>query len=47
MHTSRLIPLAALLGLLALAGCHTVQGAGQDIKATGQAIDSAAQKSTP
>ena len=41
----------ALLALLAavplLGACHTVQGAGQDVKATGQAIDNAAQKATP
>jgi predicted small secreted protein len=41
----------AMLMLIAatplLAACHTTAGAGQDIKATGQAIDSAAQKATP
>jgi predicted small secreted protein len=47
MRKPSLIPVAALLGLLALAACHTVQGAGQDIKASGQAIDNAAQKATP
>jgi predicted small secreted protein len=30
-----------------LSACHTVQGAGQDISATGQAIDKAAKKTTP
>jgi len=51
MRKTSLIPIAALLGLLALspllAACHTTAGAGQDIKATGQAIDNAAQKATP
>ncbi len=41
----------AMVSLLALAplltACHTIQGAGQDIKATGQTIDNAAQKATP
>lgn len=42
------------LALLALAGatpllsaCHTTAGAGEDISATGQAIDRAAKKATP
>ena len=30
-----------------LSACHTTAGAGQDISATGQAIDKAAKKSTP
>jgi predicted small secreted protein len=30
-----------------LNACHTVAGAGQDISATGQAIDKAAKKTTP
>jgi len=30
-----------------LSACHTTEGAGQDISATGQAIDKAAKKSTP
>jgi predicted small secreted protein len=51
MRKSSLIPLAALLGLLALSpllgACHTVQGAGEDIQKSGQAIDNAAQKATP
>jgi predicted small secreted protein len=41
----------AMLALVAamplLSACHTAAGAGQDIKATGQAIDNAAQKATP
>ncbi|MGH8712599.1 MAG: entericidin A/B family lipoprotein [Casimicrobiaceae bacterium] len=38
----------ALLSLLAFAffaaGCNTVEGAGKDIKATGQAVEKAADK---
>jgi predicted small secreted protein len=30
-----------------LSACHTTAGAGQDLSATGQAIDKAAKKSTP
>ncbi len=41
----------AMLSMVAVAplltACHTTAGAGQDIKATGQAIDNAAQKATP
>ena len=51
MRRPALLPAAALLALLALGpllgACHTVQGAGEDISKTGQAIDSAAQKATP
>ena len=40
---------AALLGLmmLATAGCNTVDGAGKDVKATGQAVERDADKSKP
>lgn len=37
-----LVAAAPLLG-----ACHTTAGAGQDISATGQAIDKAAVRSTP
>jgi predicted small secreted protein len=41
----------AMLSLVAvvplLSACHTTAGAGQDISATGQAIDKAAKKATP
>jgi predicted small secreted protein len=33
---------AALLSFGALAACNTVRGAGQDVKATGQAVSNAA-----
>ena len=32
---------------LALAGCNTIAGIGKDVKAGGQAIESAAEKSKP
>ena len=33
--------------LAMLAGCNTVEGAGKDVKATGQAVERAADKSKP
>jgi entericidin B len=33
------------LSLVALAGCNTVAGAGQDVSATGNAVTNAAEKS--
>ena len=43
--------LAAALALagfaLGLAACNTVEGVGKDVKAGGQAIESAAEKSKP
>jgi predicted small secreted protein len=46
--TRRLVAwsLIALLGA-ALAGCNTVAGVGRDLKAGGQALESAAEKSKP
>ena len=39
----------ALLGLsvLALTACNTVEGAGKDVKATGQAVENAAKDAKP
>ncbi len=37
--------LAAML--FALAGCNTVEGAGKDVKATGAAVEKAADKAKP
>lgn len=37
--------LAATLALIA--GCNTVEGAGKDVKATGQAVENAADKAKP
>jgi predicted small secreted protein len=50
MHKTLIIGLATLSLLAAvplLSACHTTAGAGQDISATGQAIDKAAKKATP
>ena len=40
---------AALLALMMMfvAGCNTVEGAGKDVKAGGQAIEKAADKAKP
>lgn len=50
MH-KKLISGLTLLSLLAvvplLSACHTTAGAGQDISATGKAIEKAADKHTP
>ncbi|HEX9278799.1 MAG TPA: entericidin A/B family lipoprotein [Casimicrobiaceae bacterium] len=43
--TGKLIALLSLLGIaFALAGCNTVEGVGKDVKATGSAIEKAADK---
>jgi len=41
--------LLALIGfsVLTLSACNTVQGAGKDVKATGQAVENAAQDAKP
>jgi predicted small secreted protein len=41
----KLAVLFSLIGFgLVLAGCNTVEGVGKDVKATGQAIEKAAEK---
>jgi entericidin B len=41
----RLLALAMLAGfVVSLTACNTVEGAGKDVKATGQAIENAAEK---
>ena len=50
MHRTLIIGLTTLSLVAAaplLSACHTTAGAGQDISATGQAIDKAAKKATP
>ena len=43
-----LAALAAVAGSVAVvAACNTIEGAGKDVKATGQAIENAAAKSKP
>jgi predicted small secreted protein len=44
----RLAVLTLIAGLVAaIAGCNTVAGVGKDVKASGQAIENAADKSKP
>jgi predicted small secreted protein len=44
----RIVTLLALAGFaLAAAGCNTVEGVGKDVKATGNAIERAADKNKP
>ena len=47
----RLILVLTLLAVVAtaplLSACHTTAGAGQDIKATGKALEDSAKKNTP
>jgi len=42
MKTLTLALLAAMM--MVLSGCNTVEGAGKDVKATGQAVEKAADK---
>jgi entericidin B len=42
-----LIALISAIALGALAGCNTIEGAGQDVKATGQAVEKAANQAKP
>jgi predicted small secreted protein len=45
MMTSKLVALVSLITLAtALAACNTIEGVGKDVKATGQAIEKAADK---
>ncbi|HEX3633824.1 MAG TPA: entericidin A/B family lipoprotein [Casimicrobiaceae bacterium] len=44
----KILAMASLLAFaLVAAGCNTVEGAGKDIKATGQAVEKAADKAKP
>lgn len=44
----RIVSFAALVAIvLALAGCNTMAGIGKDVKAGGQALENAAEKSKP
>jgi predicted small secreted protein len=40
----KLIHLSLIIGMLALAGCNTVRGIGQDIEKLGSSIEGAAKK---
>jgi predicted small secreted protein len=39
--------IAAALALAFVAGCNTMEGAGKDIKSTGQSLEDSAQKHKP
>ena len=39
--------IAAALALAFIAGCNTMEGAGKDIKSTGQSIENSAEKHKP
>ncbi len=41
------IVLAALIATIGLSACNTIQGAGTDIKKTGNAIEDTAEKAKP
>ena len=43
MDTLKLLPALALLLALGTAACNTVEGAGEDIRAAGEAVDEAAE----
>jgi len=44
----KLAAFAAMAGIVVgISACNTVEGAGKDVKATGQAIENAADKSKP
>ena len=45
MKAIAVVVMAAVIGLLA--GCNTVEGAGKDVKATGSAVERAADKAKP
>jgi predicted small secreted protein len=41
----KLVALVAIIGMAVMtAGCNTIEGAGKDIKATGGAVEKAAEK---
>jgi entericidin B len=44
---TRLIAIALAAAVVMLAGCNTIEGTGKDVKATGNAIEKAADKSKP
>ena len=45
---NKIVGLIALTGIvIGLAACNTVEGVGKDVKATGSAVEKAAEKSKP
>ncbi len=47
MTTRKSLALAALVAVMGLSACNTIQGAGTDIKKTGNAIEDTAEKAKP
>lgn len=47
MTRMKRIALAALMATLGLSACNTIQGAGTDIRKTGDAIEETAEKAKP
>ena len=43
----KLLALMTAIALVALAGCNTMEGVGQDVSATGRAVEKAADKAKP
>ena len=43
----RLASAVIAASIVFIAGCNTVEGAGKDVKATGQAVENAADKAKP
>jgi predicted small secreted protein len=46
-NKKKLLPLLFVVLSLGVSACNTVQGAGQDIKSAGQAIDKTAEEAKP
>jgi entericidin B len=44
---TRILALLLAVSFALLAGCNTVEGAGKDVKATGQAVENTADKAKP
>jgi predicted small secreted protein len=40
-------PLALALAAMTLAACHTMEGVGRDVSATGRAVTGTAERATP
>jgi predicted small secreted protein len=47
MRLRSIVAVAVAATLLMLSGCNTVEGAGKDVKATGAAVEKAADKAKP
>lgn len=47
MTDKKSLAFAALVAVLGLTACNTIQGAGTDIKKTGNAIEDTAEKAKP